>query len=244
VKSQLTVKNSNITLSSITANLYGGTFSGAANINAAQEPADVQVQYNLRGTDIASLMKDMNGESSFSGKLNMKGDLRFRSFTEKKQMMQSLNGAANMNIDGGELKGIDLGFWYSQGNNLLAATRAGSGRSEMKTSDSGKTVFLGAHASFMIDRGLMTNKDFIIYNRNIYGSGSGNIDLVQDQINYKFKIQGVQISDAGASPSGEVIPLSITGPLSNPKKTLDIQAVVQNQVMKAVGNQLFKALSK
>lgn len=242
LKSQVAVKNSNIALSNVTADLYGGTFSGGANINAAQEPADVQVQYNLRGTDIAALLKDLNGGTSFSGKLNMKGDLRFRSFTQKKQMMQSLNGAANMNIDGGVLKGIDLGYWYSMGNNLLAATSVGSGRSDAKGNDSGRTEFIAAHANFIIDRGLMTNKDFIIYNRNIYGAGAGNIDFVQEQINYRFKLQGVRITDAGAEPAGEAIPLVISGPLSNPKKTLDIQAVVQNQVIKAVGSQLFKNL--
>lgn len=242
LKSQVSVKNSNISLTDMTANLYGGTFSGAASINAAQDPADVKVNYNLRGTDIAPLLKDLNGDSSFSGKLNMKGDLRFRSFTQKKQMMQSLNGAANMNIDGGVLKGIDLGYWYSMGNNLLAATSIGSGRSDAKGRDSGRTEFIGARASFIIDRGLMTNKDFIIYNRNIYGAGAGNIDLVQEQINYRFKLQGVRITDAGAEPAGEAIPLVISGPLSNPKKTLDIQAVVQNQVIKAVGGQLFKNL--
>lgn len=242
LKSQVNVKNSNIALTDMTANLYGGTFSGAANINAAQEPADVKISYNLRGTDIAALLKDLNGDNSFSGKLNMKGDLRFRSFTQKKQMMQSLNGAANMNIDAGVLKGIDLGYWYSTGNNLLAATAIGAGRSDAKGTDSGRTEFIGARANFLIDRGIMTNKDFIIYNRNIYGAGAGQIDFVQEQINYRFKLQGVRITDAGAEPAGEPIPLVISGPLSNPKKTLDIQAVVQNQVIKAVGGGLFKNL--
>lgn len=243
LKSNLNVKNSNISLPSMTANLYGGTFSGSANINAAQEPADIQVQYNLRGTDIASLMKDLNGQSNFTGKLNMKGDLRFRSFPEKKRMMQTLNGAANMNIDRGILKGIDLAYWYSVGNNILAQTKIGSGQSVAMRPNTGQTEFIEARAHFMIDRGLMTNKDFIVYNTSIYGAGAGNIDLVQEQINYRFRIQGVQLTDAGGVPVGEVIPLQITGNFNNPKVGVDMN-IVKQKVIESVGTQLFKALSR
>lgn len=234
-KTPLKLDKSIIDLSAISANLYGGSMNGSVKINAQNQPADTQVAYDLKGTDISSLLKDLGQKQTFSGKLNMKGNLRFKAHPEKKKLSSSLNGTAAMSINNGALNGVDLAFWYNTGLGLLksrnatdlalGAVQAVAGGGGKNT---GKTAFIGARANFKLNGGILTNNDLNVFNQHVFGLGGGTVNLVNETIDYHFNISGVAKTGDGYKPAGQVIPLKITGSLDNPKMGVDITPVVGN----------------
>jgi AsmA protein len=233
LKTPLTLEKGVLNLSALSANLYGGTVNGSMRVDAASQPADVTVNYEMRGTDITSMTRDMGVKQSFSGKLNMKGNLRFKSYPEKKQMTSSMTGTANMNIHNGALNGVDLAYWYSTGLNLMksrniAQLGAGAVQAVAGLANAGKTEFLGAQANFNLNKGILSTKDLIVYTAKVLGAAAGTINLTNETIDFRFNLSGVSIAGSQVKPAGEVIPLTITGSLNNPKMNLEMGAVVGN----------------
>jgi uncharacterized protein involved in outer membrane biogenesis len=227
-----------IDMQPVTAKLYGGSFNGAVKINTQEEPASVFVAYDLRNTQIGSMLKDLNGQQNFTGSLNLKGDLSFRSHPAKKQLTSSLNGRANLYIGRGTLHGLDLTYWYAFGNNLLNPGVLAQPR------NTGKTEFIETKGSFAIRNGVINNDDLILYNEGLYGAGAGTVNLVNDTVDYRFRLQGVRIVGDEAHPAGQVIPLIISGSLENPKISPDVGEVVKDQVIQGIGREIFKAIGR
>jgi hypothetical protein len=172
----------------------------------------------------------------------MKGNVRFKAFPEKKQLKTSMSGTAGMNIQNGVLNGVDLGYFYAQGNNLMNSKNVGKALGATtaleKGTNTGKTEFVAAKANFNLNAGVITNNDLLVYNSRIYGAGAGTVNLNANTVDYKFKIQGASKNGDQYSPMGQVIPLIITGSLDNPKMTVDIGAVAGNAVKNAVQQNL------
>lgn len=242
-KSPVKVENSVINLSGISAQLYGGTLGGDVVLDATKQPASVKVKYDIRNADIGPLMRALDVNQSFTGRLNMAGNLSFRGYPDDKQLTQSLNGTANVNIDKGTLHGVDLAFWYAVGNNMLSGTVLGTGEAVAGRSDQGRTDFIDARASFNIKNGVLSNNDLILYNTGVYGAGAGTVNLVSDRINYRFKIQGVKRAGDKYQPAGQVVPLQITGSTSNPNISLDME-IVKEKVIEGIGREIFKAIGR
>lgn len=236
LKTPLKLEKSVLNLSAVSANLYGGIVNGSIQVNAASEPADVSVNYDMKGTDITAMTRDLGVKQNFSGKLNMKGNLRFKSYPEKKQLTRSMSGTAAMNIHNGALLGVDLAFWYNTGIGLLKSknvTQLALGAVQAvagATTNTGKTDFIGAWANFNLNGGLITNKDLNVYTAQVYGLGAGTINLVNETIDYRFNISGVSKNGNEYKPAGQNIPLIISGSISNPKMNVDVGASIGNVI--------------
>lgn len=227
-----------IDMSPVTAKLYGGTFNGAVKINTQQDPASIFVAYDLRNTQIGSMLKDLNGQQNFTGSLNLKGDLSFRSHPGKKQLTSSLNGKADLYIGRGTLHGLDLPYWYAFGNNLL------NPGSVSQPPSTGNTEFVKTTAHFSIRNGVITNKDLVLVSPTIYGAGAGTINLVSDKVDYRFQLQGIRHEGDDYYPAGAVIPLIISGSLSDPNISPDVGELVKDQVIQGIGRQLLQGLGR
>lgn len=233
LKTPVKLEKSILDMSAVSANLYGGNVNGSIRINAQAEPADVQANYDMKGTDITSMLRDLGQKQTFSGKLNMKGNVRFKAYPEKKQLTRSMNGAASMTINNGALNGVDLAYWYETGMNLMKAknpTQLALGAVGAVTgaagNNTGKTSFIGAWANFNLNGGVLTNKDLHVYTPRVYGLGAGTINLISSTIDYNFNISGVAKNGSEYKPAGQVIPLKITGSIDNPKMNVDVTPVV------------------
>lgn len=238
LKAPVAMANNVIKLDSMSAAFYSGTLGGTATIDASTVPTRVALNYDVKGVQMGPMLRAMGSKESFTGTLNMKGNIGFKSAAVKKQMMQSLDGKAKMNIQRGMLKGVDLAYFYSVGSNLLDPKRPVPARP-----NTGNTEFATTTANVVINKGILTNNDLVILNSGIYGAGAGTINLVSDQIDYRFRIQGVN----NGQPVGNVIPLQIRGSTSNPNISIDMSIVKEriiDEVKSNVGQQIFKALGR
>lgn len=234
LKTPLKLEKGVLNMSAVSANLYGGNVNGNIRVDAESEPMDVLVNYDMKGTDITSLTRDLGVKQNFAGKLNMKGNLRFKGHPDKKQLTRSITGTAAMNINNGALLGVDLAYWYNTGLAMIKSrnvTQLALGTLQAvagATTNTGKTNFVGAWANFNLNNGLITNKDLHVYNDHIYGLGAGTISLINETIDYRFNISGVSKSGNDYKPAGQAIPLIISGSISNPKMNVDIGPVIGN----------------
>ena len=227
-----------ITLSPISAAFYGGNLGGDATIDTSTIPSKIAANYDMKGVQIGPMLKDMGGKDSFTGTLNMKGNIAFKSSAVKSQMMQSLGGKAKVNVQNGVLKGVDLGYFYAMGSNLLNPKNKVS-----VPANTGNTKFTTTTANVTITKGILQNNDLVILGSNVYGAGAGTVNLISDQINYRFRIQG----RSGDQAVGQAIPLQISGSTSNPNISIDMSIVkerIMEEVKSNVGQQIFKALGR
>ncbi|MFI4956989.1 MAG: AsmA family protein [Gammaproteobacteria bacterium] len=238
LKAPMKVNTGVITLNPISAAFYGGNLGGDATIDTSTIPSRIAANYDLKGVQIGPMLKDMGGKESFTGTLNMKGNLAFKSSAVKAQMMQSLGGKAKVNVQNGVLNGVDLGYFYAMGSNLLNPKKP-----VPVPANTGKTNFATTTANVSIVNGILQNNDLVILSNNIYGAGAGTVNFISDRINYRFRIQGRN----GDQPVGQVIPLEIMGSTSNPSISLDMSIVKERiieEVKSNVGQQIFKALGR
>lgn len=220
-----------ISLSPIEAKFYGGTLGGGLKINSNEDPAGIVVNYDIKNAQMGPFLRDMGSDENITGALTVKGDLRFRSYPEKKQLMSSLNGGANIYIGNGTLHGLDLAYWNAVGHMMLnpeAGLQAGR--------NTGQTRFTKGSGSFTLDKGRIYNRDFVMYGNDIYGAGAGTVDLVNEWVDYRFNLQGLTPQ---GQPAGNIIPLQIKGSLDNPKVGLD-QQIVQKQLIEGIGKEVLK----
>jgi uncharacterized protein involved in outer membrane biogenesis len=235
LKTPLTLEKGVLDMSAVSANLYGGSVNGSIVVDGQSEPADVAVKYDMKGTDITSMTRDLGVKQNFSGKLNMKGNLRFKAYPDKKQLTRSMSGNAAMNINNGALLGVDLPFWYDTGLAMLKSKNVtqlalGAVQTVAGGNNTGKTSFIGTWANFSLNSGLITNKDLNVYNDRVYGLGSGTINLINETVAYRFNISGVCKNGNEYKPAGQAIPLIISGSISNPKMNVDLGASVGNLI--------------
>lgn len=242
VKAPVSMANNVIKLNNMTAAFYGGSLAGTANIDATSVPTRVALNYDVKGVQIGPMLKAMGSKESFTGTLNMKGNIGFKSSAVKKQMMQSLDGKAKVNIQHGVLKGVDLAYFYAMGSNLINPKNPVPARP-----NTGKTEFATTNANVVISKGILQNNDLVIMNSGIYGAGAGTVNFVSDYIDYRFRIQGVKQGANGMEPVGTVIPLQIRGNTSNPNIAVDMSIVkerIMEEVKSNVGQQIIKALGR
>lgn len=245
LKTPLKLEKSVLEMSNVSANLYEGTVNGSITVNAQSEPMDVQANYDIKGSDITSMLHDLGQKQTFSGKLNMKGNVRFKAHPEKNDLTRSMNGTASMKIHNGAINGVDLAYWYGTGMNIMQAKNttqlalgAVGAMAGAAGNNTGKTPFIDAWANFNLNAGVLSNKDLNVYTERVYGQGAGTINLISQTIDYNFNISGVAKNGNEYKPTGQVIPLKITGSIDNPKMNVDISPVVggvlQNVVPSAV----------
>lgn len=109
-----------------------------------------------------------------------------------------------------------------------------------------QTDFTELQGTASVDKGIISNQDLAIKSPLLRVTGEGIVDLPQEQIDYRIRtvIVGTLVGQGGAGLEelkGIPIPIHIGGNLTEPRFSLDLQAVlseqVEQQVQKAVEGQ-------
>jgi len=214
-------------------NLYSGSLKTNTVLNAQGSTPAWDIDIDLSGIDMGPFLRDMADSDAFTGRLNFNSDVSARG-ANNDAIMRSLNGNAKFNIDDGVLNGVDLAYWYSVGSNMLSSGDI-VGSVVSSRSNTKKTEFIEASGSFVINNGVATNKDLKLYNDGFYATGSGDIDLGRQKINYSLRINDAkEVSPGVYEPTGTAIPVKITGDLADPSVGVDT-LIIQELILQQIG---------
>ncbi|MFL6350390.1 MAG: AsmA family protein [Bryobacteraceae bacterium] len=229
-----------ITLSPLTADLYGGKESG--NFSADVRPADPQLsaKAKLSGVDTNALLSAVSSlKDTIYGSLAADADLRF-TLASGSNLARSLNGTVGFNVTKGHLKNVNIMSELSRIGKFMgnAPAQPGSG-----------TVLQRLSGTMNIVNGVASTNNLVAALDAGSLSANGSLNLVNQAIDMHMSavlaksatqtVGGTQVggylNTALANNKGElVIPVLVTGSLPHPTFTPDAQAIAKMKLNNAL----------
>ncbi|MBC7983552.1 MAG: AsmA family protein [Candidatus Obscuribacterales bacterium] len=222
------------------ATLYGGQYRGNLNLNVVQAPR-LSLESHASGIDFAPLFKDMFDSKRITGR----GDANVKISAvglDTAAMKKTLQGTLDFQARDGSFEGIDL--WYE-----IRRARALFRQEAIPARiDAERTAFTSCRGSGSLTNGVLSNKDFDMAMQYLHVTGEGSVDLVQNKLDYRLLANVLRIPKEGAEANAELvdakIPVTVTGPLNDPKIRPDIQGLVKAEVKKRVNEEKEKLQEK
>ncbi|OGT35582.1 MAG: hypothetical protein A3F11_00125 [Gammaproteobacteria bacterium RIFCSPHIGHO2_12_FULL_37_14] len=205
-------QNNILSLSPITASLYGGSLTGVAHGSQLSTIPVWDWSIELNRLQIQSLLDDLNRDNKV--KLSGIGNITLRNNTLGKsqdQLLENLTGNVTFNVENGSLQGIDLNYFIQSADALLNK-QSPTNIPKMK-----QTPFNQMSGSAVIKDGIATSNDLLVSSSSFTTKGSGTINLIDQTLDYQLQVMPLQtIKIKGA------IPIQLTGSLQNPLVQLDM----------------------
>lgn len=217
----------NVNVSPLSANLYQGAMQGSLSASASANP-HVSVQQQLTGISIGPLLQDLADKDLLEGRGNVALNVNTQGATVS-AMKKNLGGSANVSLKDGAIKGINIASSLRS-----AQTKLGMGGSSTQAASSTeKTDFSELTASFTIHNGVAHNEDLDAKSPLLRLGGKGDINIGAGSMDYlaKAKVVGTLEGQGGKELTqlkGVTVPLRISGPFTDLKYKLDMDALVKD----------------
>jgi AsmA protein len=233
-----------IRLRPLTANLYGGKYSGDMRLNVQGYVPRLAVEENINDVAIGDFLSDfLDAESSLVGK----GSLRFvgkGNGRTASKLIDTLTGTLVVNLDEGKYLGMDV--WYEV-RNVYAGLK---GRSRPAVPATPLTVIESMQATAAVKRGMQIENDTLsvgIPFMNV--TGSGLIDLNNFKLDYTLVGQVTEkpVFDDGTeldNLKGLTLGLGLSGDIAAPDVKVDLSALAASAAQKALQKETDKQLNR
>lgn len=214
------------------AQLYGGQYRGDISIDAAPATPTVSFNEQVSGVDFAPMMKDWFKTSRASGRGNFSVKAVARG-KDSDAMVHTLTGTLNFKVDNGAVEGIDLWYEIRRAHALIKK------QSLPERSGPERTAFSALSASGSIVNGVLTTNDINATTRALGVTGKGTIDLVQSQLDLSINAAVQKVADDKSSDDmndvvGFVVPVRVTGSLTDPKVRPDLEGMARAAVKQKI----------
>lgn len=224
---QATVQGGTGTIERLTGKLLGGDLSATAKLSSGATPA-LSGQFTIAGADLGAAKLGGGGMTVTQGRLD--ADARFATAGRSSQDMAArLNGDGKLLVKNGVLDGFDLPAVNNQMGNLrnigslLGAVQAGLA--------GGKTPFSQLAGTFRAENGVVVSRDLKL---DAQGGGA----TADSQVNLPDWSTRTQIAFHLANAPQTPLGVRLEGPLENPRKIVDVNAIQQYMVSQGLGKAL------
>jgi AsmA protein len=222
-----------IHLDPIKAQLYSGSVVGAINVDARTNR--IAVRQQLAGVAVGPLLRDGAAVDMLEGRGNVGIDITTigRSVGE---MKRALNGKAQLDLQDGALKGLNLADIARRARALRSGEVSNAAATE-------KTDFSELTASFLIRDGIAANDDLSMKSPFVRVTGAGRIDIPAGSIDYLAKpALTATTTGQGGRSTDEVraitIPVKIAGPFDQLRYSIELGSVARDAAKEALQRQL------
>jgi len=222
VKAEIKLADGKLEVAPHSANLYGGTLSGA--LSADANGNRFAVKETMQNVALGALLRDAAQKDAFDGRGNLTLDLTTAGTTVP-ALKKALAGNARVEMKDGAVKGINLAESFRNAKSMLGSKSARSDTSK-------KTDFSDMSASFTIKNGVARNDDLKAASPFARLGGSGNLDIGNNGIDYLARATLANTSKGqGGAAAGDVagitVPVKLSGALDNPDWSIDYLAVLK-----------------
>ncbi len=220
-----------VSVSPLSANLYGGAMTGVVSVNAAPATPQFAIKQNLSGVSVGPLLKDVADKDMLDGRGTVTVDVRTQGASVG-AIKRGLNGTASVNLRDGSIKGIDIAGTIRDARAQLATLR---GQQTKPADNSKKTEFSELSGTFVLQNGVARNNDLSLKSPLLRVGGAGDINIGEDTLNYlvKASVVGTLSGQDGRSVNdlrGVTVPVRATGPLAAPSFALDFETLLTDSV--------------
>jgi AsmA protein len=212
-----------VALAPFSADLYQGSMNGSLNVDARAVPA-ITFKQDMKGVAVGPLMVDAINNDMLEGKGTVNVNVSTRGGTVS-ALKKALNGTAALNLADGAVKGIDIA-----GTIRNIKSKFSFSGNTVNSDQKQKTDFSEMSASFNIKNGVAHNDDLSIKAPVLRITGSGDIDIGNETLNYVAKPTVVaSLKGQGGTDldklNGLTFPIKLSGTFSDPKYGLDFSSI-------------------
>jgi len=206
IQMKLRLRNGDLTLKPLAAQLAGGVIDGAVRLNAAQATPGLDVAISSKKIDVGKLLAEMDVTDLLSGTLNTDVTLKGQGKSVR-AIMASLNGRTSVVMGKGRMKSDALDIYAGGAAKLLTQIVVGK-KSEY-------TVINCLVNQFDIKQGVANSKVMLFDTEYTTVTGKGAINLGTEEIDYQVdpRPKSVTVNTA--------VPVQISGMIGDPSISLN-----------------------
>lgn len=211
-----------------------GLYSGGGQVDLTINTANPNINWNasllLNHVDIGRFLSEVVAFKQLAGMAD--GKIAFSSQGKSvKDIVSALKGQGNLRFYDGVLKGVNFAMQPDQILSYFATAQSHNGN--------GETPFGTASASFIIEKGIVTNNDMLVHTPFTDITGRGTIDLPQYVIHYRLT------PVKSAKWIGKPLTMTLDGALNAPKVGVDVASLIpQNAAEREAMSKKIKDLKK
>ncbi len=240
VELELNLADGKMRLHPFSSELFDGEYQGDVRLDVSGDTPVLSVNEQLKDVSLAPLGKAMLEAENLTGLINGSFVLSGTGH-DMAEIQQTLNGNIAFELKDGTYEGTDV--WYE-----LRRARALIRRVEPPTPDlPPRTRFSEVSATGQVVNGVLNNDDFRADLPFMQLTGQGSVDLVAETLDYSLRgrvfdkpeLMGSDVSQAEIDDfTRAVLPLRISGSLTDPKFSLDFEEAAKEAVEEEVKDRL------
>lgn len=215
----------------ISAALYGGSYGGDVSVDVTGASPVLSMNETVQGVDLARLARAMFEQDNITGTINGNFKLSGRG-SDLDKVQRSLGGTMNFELKDGTYEGTDV--WYE----LRRARAVLKKETPPDPVLPARTKFSSVTATGVVTNGIMRNQDLVAELPFMQLTGSGDVNIPDGTVDYSLKARVFAKPEALEKATPEeiedltktVIPLKISGSLSDPKVRPDVEGLLRQRV--------------
>lgn len=225
---------SKLRLHPLKADLFDGNYSGDISINTAGSTPVLSLNETINSVNLGPLAQSMFDTENLSGTIDGRFTLSGRG-SNLGDIRKTLGGDIAFVLADGALEGQDIWHQIRKARALFKREPA------PKAPANPRTEFSDVSGTGKVANGIVTNDDFKATLPFLRLTGRGTVDLAQSRVNYRMDARVLErpdFVDVSADELDEyteaVIPIKITGALSDPSIAPDISALARAEAKKKI----------
>ncbi|OCH54605.1 AsmA family protein [Vibrio sp. ZF57] len=238
VKTAFSVNRGIAELTSFTSNLYQGSISATAKLDARKTPATYTAKKKIKGVKVQPLLVDVADNDMLEGTGNIDVNVKGKSLTPT-GIKKNLVGTIAINFEDGAVNGINVAQLIRENYAKIKGEKVES------TNEAQKTDFSAMKATLKVDKGWVSTNDLSAQSPLLRVTGQGKANFINETVDFLVRTSIVGSLEGQGGKSIDdlkdvTIPIKVTGQWAAPKFALVFDDVLKQKAQKEIDRSLEK----
>ncbi len=242
VKTAFSVNRGIAELTSFTSNLYQGSISATAKLDARKTPATYTAKKKIRGVKVQPLLVDVANNDMLEGTGNIDVNVKGKSLTPT-GIKKNLVGTIVINFEDGAVNGINVAQLIRENYAKIKGEKVES------KDEAQKTDFSAMKATLKVDKGWVSTNDLSAQSPLLRVTGQGKANFINETVDFLVRTSIVgSLEGQGGKNIDDLkdvtIPIKVTGQWAAPKFALVFDDVLKQKAQKEIDRGVNKLTDK
>ncbi|MFA0570350.1 AsmA family protein [Vibrio gallaecicus] len=238
VKTAFSVNRGVAKLTSFTSNLYQGSISATAKLDARKTPATYTAKKQIKGVKVQPLLVDVASNDMLEGTGNIDVNVKGSSLTPT-GIKKNLVGTIAVNFEDGAVNGINIAQLIRENYAKIKGEKVDNVEGAQKTD------FSAMKATLKVDKGWVSTNDLSMQSPFLRITGDGKANFINETVDFLVRTSIVGSLEGQGGKSIDdlkdvTIPIQITGAWAEPKFSLVFDDVLKQKAQKEIDRGLEK----
>ncbi|MEZ9469202.1 AsmA family protein [Vibrio lentus] len=242
VKAAFSVNRGIAELTSFTSNLYQGSISATAKLDARKTPATYTAKKKIKGVKVQPLLVDVANNYMLEGTGNIDVNVKGKSLTPT-GIKKNLVGTIAINFEDGAVNGINVAQLIRENYAKIKGEKVES------KDEAQKTDFSAMKATLKVDKGWVSTNDLSAQSPLLRVTGQGKANFINETVDFLVRTSIVgSLEGQGGKNIDDLkdvtIPIKVTGQWADPKFALVFDDVLKQKAQKEIDRGVNKLTDK